>query len=125
MTRPSIWHCDPTQYSDHTRGPGYVIVGAVEDAMHAEAHGGHVGDGETVVWVPADVIDELVAERTEELRAQLQDAREANHIMREAAARRREVRACTRSRPHPAHGWMFARKAVQCPGVTDPKEPTP
>lgn len=69
-TCPSIHYCDPTVYSDHTRGPGYVIVGHVDSSDHAEAHGGHVGDGEIAVWVPANVIDALVREQTAELRAE-------------------------------------------------------
>lgn len=56
-----------------------------------------------------------------ELEAELQDAREANQAMREAVQKSRGER-CHRSYSHPAHGWMFARRAMQCPGVTDTKE---
>lgn len=87
-TCPSIHYCDPTQYSDHTRGPGYVIVGAIEHTMHAEAHGGNVGPGETVAWVPAEVIDGLVEQRVADLKARLGELIESRETFAMESRRR-------------------------------------
>ena len=50
-------------------------------------------------------------------RQQLDEAREANQIMREAVRRQRAEQHCGRSMNHPAHRWAIGRQVTQCPGT--------
>lgn len=64
-TCPSVHGCDHA-----LDGPGYLIVGRRTGNDHAELHSGNVGDDETPVWVPQQVIDDAI---TRPLQARIAD----------------------------------------------------
>lgn len=76
---------------DEGRRPGYLVIGTLDNDVHAAAHGARVGEGEQAVWVPAEHIDALIRDRAVAAEAALTD-RIVNRILRIANAQDKRER---------------------------------
>lgn len=88
----------------------YLVIGATATPEHAAQHGGNVGDGETAVLVPKDVIDDVVAgplhARIAELTKQRDFAIDANQKLIASCQRADEQRDQARDIVRVLHRWV-------------------